>query len=166
MRRVAWLRTIISGLAVLIPSASFALGDQWLIGLATATLGGLWLAGQARDWRWTTPLGLPLILAAGGSLSGGFLSPGLALAAVLLALSGWDLDRFSRRLRAIENAADPEGMDKRHLLYLLTICLVGMSLGAAGLLINLRLGFWLALFLAALAILGFSRLVVHLHRSG
>jgi hypothetical protein len=165
MSRAALIRSITSGLAVLILFASFALGDQWLIVLAVASLGGFWLAGQARCWRWTPPFGLSLILVTGGALLGKFLSSGLALAVVLLVLTGWDLDRFTRRLGAVENIADPEGMEKRHLFYLLTIWLVSLFLGATGLLARVDLGLWSALFLMALAILGFSQLIGYLRRS-
>jgi hypothetical protein len=186
--------TVIALLALGLVIGFVWLGQAWLA-LSAAVLGLLWLVG---GWRANTerPL-LDLLglvgfcgLAADGVVQG--LAGWLGLLAVLLALAGWDLSRFERRLAeaapvsaaplppaaedeapappeavvsAEEPAASPAArMQRTHLTRLGLALGGGLLLGGAALLVRIPLEFGAALAVGLVAIIALSRVVRGVNR--
>ena len=139
-----------------------------LLGIGYAPLGIPWLAAIAllavlgmAGWRWARPGGLALagftaLAAAGFWLGAGpepaaGIWPGWLLGGMALALAGWDLAAFGRRLRAAPRLLDEDILLLRHLLRLGGALLGGLALAAAGLVFQARLSLGWGLLLGLLA---------------
>jgi hypothetical protein len=155
------------------------------IGLATAALGAgfvgagvgvgalllvvlllPWLLGRWPRLAWMPSLGLVLHVAAAAAglwLGGG---TGWMLLAVITALVAWDLDGFSQRLKRAESVRGQNELERRHLVRLLAVALVGALLAALALGLRVQLAFGAVLVLGLLAIFGLSRAIRFLRRAG
>jgi hypothetical protein len=130
-------------------------------------LGGglLWVLGAARGVRWISPAGV-VACALGGAWGLGLaVGAGWMLAALVAAITSWDLDRFARVLAAaglrVEGAAQ---IERRHLQRLALVDLVSLLLGASALLLKARLEFLVLVLLILVAAWGMSQAVVYLRR--
>jgi hypothetical protein len=150
-------------LAASIGLATAALGlgylhkDLWTWTLAIVALGLLWLFGLWRRWGWASSVGWILYTAgaAAGLLQGaGF---GWMLSGLSMALIAWDLDAFVRRLQPIPRVEGKEDLERRHLLRLAVVSVLGWLLAAVATGARLELGFGVVLLLALLAAFGLSR---------
>lgn len=142
----------------------YGLGGLWSGVLLSLALSVCWLVAFWRDWLWMSApgLGLCVVVAVGGLLLN--LGTGWMLVGVVAALSAWDLDAFVQRLRDVEWVADRRALERRHLMRLLIVDLLGLALAAVALGIELRLSFVATILLSLLMILGLSRAVGFLRR--
>lgn len=124
----------------------------------------LWLSGERRGWRWISHLALVLFVtfAALGLLLGMALVT--AVVAVVAALVAWDSDRFHRLLANAAQVKKSDALERHYKQRLLIVAASGTILAAVATLIPVNLGFGLALLLALLSLLGFSRALSFLRR--
>ena len=153
-------------LATLVLATSFVVAGLWPAVAFVVAWGGMWLAGQRFGWGWTGSAGLTgfVVMAVFGIWSD-VTSLG-ALAATVVALAAWDLQRFSERLRAVDRVEDEAGLTRAHLRRLLPVLLAGILAGFVALEVRFALSFGWALVLGGLAILGLSQAIGFIQRRG
>jgi|GEM_PF-525792 len=134
---------------------------RWEIALALGLIAVLWPLTPAR-WEWTGSAGLVfLVLAAAGGI--GLAAPPLwSLVGLAAALSGWDLERFTRQLLSAGQVLEPQRHIRRHVLRLAALVVLGLGLGWAALNFRVDLEFGVALALSVLAVLGLAQGIRHL----
>jgi hypothetical protein len=152
------------GLATASLAAGYALGGLPIGILPILLLGGLWLAGERRDWRWAATAGLAGC--AGVAAVGMWLGLGAIwmLAGLAGALSAWDLSTFVRWLQGVQATEKAKMLLREHLRRLLAVDVVGVLLASAALAVRLRMGLALMLLLGLVLFLGVSRAVSFLRR--
>jgi hypothetical protein len=152
------LTLLCAGLATFALALGYAGQALWGVGVAIA-IGLLWLAGDWRSWDWTADTCLAgwVGLAALGAWQG--LTAGCMLLGVVMALAAWDLGHFAVRLRAAGALPPPAELTRAHLRQLAIVAATGLLLGSIALGIRFELTFGWALLIAALAIIGLSRLI-------
>jgi hypothetical protein len=146
-------------------TAGYALSGRWLWAVVFALLGFLWLAGQRRDWEATTSIMLFLfVVGCVNGINQGVATPWL-LVGLVTALSAWDLDHFTRKLRKAEQIDEVRVLEQRHLRRLLIVDGLSLLLAALALTIRVEIPFGLALILGLLAVLGISQAVGFLRQA-
>jgi len=145
-------------------AAGYGLDDAWIGMLLILAMGVLWLLGQRRRWGWAASVALIFFVGAAAIGLWIGLGAGWMLAGVVAALSAWDLDHLTQRLRSADRVEDARALERRHLRRLLIVDGLGLLLGVAALNVRVRAGFGAVLLLGLLAILGISRAVSFLRR--
>jgi hypothetical protein len=161
--RLALASTAVGAAAL---ALGYGLGGPWIgVGLILA-VGWLWLAGQWRGWGWVASSALVLLV--GTAAFGLWLGLGTAwmLVSVVAALSAWDLDHFTQRLKRAGRVEGARALERTHLWRLLAVDGLGFTLGALALGLRIQFGFGAALVLGLLAVWGLSRVVGFLRREG
>lgn len=149
-----------------ITALGYSLGDLWIGALASICMGSLWLLGQRRDWSWTAPLALVFFVGAAAAGLWLGLTAGLLLLSVVLALTAWDLDHFSRRLRSVGRIEKARSLKRRHIARLIGVDALSLILGGAALAVEIEFNFYMILLLALLAVIGLSQGIRRLRREG
>ena len=150
--------------SIALGSGSLALGyarDGWGVPpLLILFLGAVWLFAQWRG-RWHfSAMGLALaVFAAAVGLVLGF-NTGWMFAGVLFSLAAWDLAGFRDRMQFASAGNDMPGMERRHLLRLGLLSVVGIILASLPVFVRWRFNFEWLILLALLAALGLSQLVL------
>lgn len=92
-------------------------------------LGLFWLFSVWRRWRWFSVAGLffSLLLAAVGVWLG--LAIGWMVSGTLFALAAWDLTEFRLRLKQLPPREDAKGIERRHILRIGLLAVVGAFIG-------------------------------------
>jgi hypothetical protein len=146
-------------LGLLSLAADWTLPGYWFVGLILLILTPLNLFLVKRKFIPTLSLVLVLtvLLAAVGLWCGIDLS--LALLAVFCALAAWDLDSFSRRLSFASAEDNPASIERRHLLRLGLVLLLGAGLSYLSLSIHFESSFERAVVLVIFAFTGIGALV-------
>jgi hypothetical protein len=147
---LAWLAL---SLALALLALGMVLVGYPPLALFALPLAALWGLGRRYQRRWLISLVLAGCCLALIALSVLGLSPYWLIAIVLALLSAWDLEYFSWRLSLAELIEGEKELVLRHLLRLGLVCLLGFLLVEVALLLELRLGFGLLLFLALLGVL-------------
>lgn len=134
----------------------YAWGGNWPGAASSLGLGILWLVLRSprRPWLPTPAFAGCVALAAAGTWLR--LGAGWMLLAVVAALCAWDLEGLDRRLERLAPAGARPALERRHLRRLGPVASLGLLLGLAALVVELRLEFWPALLLGLLAIAGLS----------
>lgn len=161
IRRFFWLE-------LLTAAASLVIGyviSGWLIAAGVVIfLGAIWAAVRLRGGSGLAGLLLYLFLfiAAAGFWAG---SPGwLMLLTSVAALGAWDLDHFLQRLSEAEYVEFETGLGRDHLTRLFLVQGLGFAAGFLALIARPQIGFWWAVLLAMLAVIGLSRIVAYVRR--
>lgn len=154
--RVLTISTVLATAAL---AAGYSLSGGWLEALLVGALGTFWLLGQRRGWGWVTSMALALLVGAASIGPWLGVGPGWMLVGIVAALSAWDLDHFTRRLRNVERVENAQNLERRHLQRLLIVDTLGLLLGAVALSIRAQFGFGTAFLLGLLAILALSRVI-------
>jgi hypothetical protein len=163
MRQIAAVCIALAGLTL---ALGYLGGGLWIGAAASLALCGLWLLGLWRGWHRLDPAGLAGLIGLAGIGVWFTRPPGLMLLGVVAALAGWDLARFAQRLRAVGQIEGVEALGRAHLRRLALAGAAGLLLGVLALVIRVSLSFGAALLLAALALLGLSRVIGYLNRAG
>ncbi len=122
--------------------------------------GMFWLVGVWQRWRWFAYAGLAfnLAVAALGLWFTNF-PPGWMFAGAIGGLLAFDLTDFSYRLRFSASAEERRQVERRHLLRITLLALVGFVLASLAMMFTLNYSFEWGLFLAIVAALGILQLV-------
>jgi hypothetical protein len=155
-----WLSVILATTPLL---ALFFWLARWEIVLALGLVALFWGLSPIR-WEWPGSLALAfLVCAAAAGLWLG--SPLWALVGLIAALSGWDLERFTRLLLSAGQVQERQQLFFRHVLRLAALDFLGLVLGWAALNARVDLNFGAALVLSVLTILGLAFGIRHLMRA-
>ena len=146
-------------------AAGYALAGQWPWAVVFTLLGLLGIVGQRRKWEMTSSILLFLFVVGDvNALSQGVAVPWL-LISLVAALSAWDLDHFTRRLRKAEQIDKARVLERRHLRRLLIVDGLSLLVAAIALVLQVEISFGVALILGALAVMGISQVVAFLRQS-
>jgi hypothetical protein len=130
--------------------ASFAV---WII-----LLGLGWLLAIWQRWFWVSSFALVLVIVlAALGLWFGF-TPGWLFAGGIFALFAWDMTDFRQRLVLMGKRDDARGIERRHLLRVSLLALVGMSLASVAMLLRRQFTFEWGALLATVILLGLGQL--------
>jgi hypothetical protein len=149
--------------SLILGTASLAMGfapSEWNYSLPwIIAIGALWMLAQWRGWQWFPNLGLTLavICAAFGILLE--LNSGWMFAGVLFPLVAWDLSAFHERMQ-LADVVDMPAMEKRHLVRLGILTVVGILLALLPMAIHWKFGFGWLVLLTFVAAFGFAQLVL------
>lgn len=157
-------------LAALALLAGFGLVGLWWGAAAAVVVAVLWAAGHTRRWRWAAPAGLftLLLIIAVGLVIG--MAPGWGIVALVVALAAWEFDYFWRLLDSSDHAEKRirverrDRLIRRHRRRVIVVCLAGALLAGATTVVQVQLGFGLALLLGLISLAGISRAVHFLRR--
>ncbi len=127
-------------------------------------VGALWLVGQRYQWHWMTPWALVFCVSFAAAGMWAALNEGLMLGGVLAALSAWDLDHFAQRLGLVTQDERTRSLERRHIVRLLLVDIVGLLVTSLAFRIDLEFGLGIAFLLGLLAIVGLSRTISFLRR--
>jgi hypothetical protein len=156
--------TISTVLTVGLLTWGYAMGEAWSWVPLIIAVGALWLAGQRYRWHWMTSWALVFCVSFAAAGMWAALNEGLMLGGVLAALSAWDLDHFAQQLRSVEQDERTPLLERRHIVRLLLVDVVGLLVTGAAFRIDLEFGLGIAFLLGLLAIVGLSRTISFLRR--
>jgi hypothetical protein len=130
---------------------SFAI---WII-----ILGLGWLLCIWQRWFWYSAFALIVttILAALGLWFG--FSPGWLFAGGIFALFAWDMTDFRQRLVLMARDDNTRGIERRHLMRVSILALVGMTLASVTMLLRWEFTFEWGMLLVVIILLGLGQLV-------
>ena len=171
-QRTVALSRVGAGLSVFFLALGFASSGLWAGAAAVLAVGVLWLLGHLRAqdrpgaWPWIPPAAFALQASAAAVAVWMDVWVGWPLLGLVAALVAWDLDQFARRMQAAGRVDDGPGLERMHIQRLLIVAGIGCLLAAVGLAVRVRLSFGLALFLAAVAMLGLSLVIGTMRRAG
>jgi hypothetical protein len=154
--------------SVVLATALLALGygfaEWWTWALPIAGVGVLWLLCLWRRVAFASSVGL--VLSAGVAAAGLLLEVGAGwmLGGLVAALSAWDLDAFLTRVEGIAWVEGQRDLERRHLVRLLIVDVLGLMLAVVALQIEIRFTFGVAVLLGLLAIVGLSRAIGFVNR--
>ena len=129
---------------------------RWII-----FFGALWLIAVWKCWRWFAFIGLifNLLAAALGLWLFNF-PPGWMFAGAIGGLLAFDLTYFWDQVRFVNSDEERRGLERRHLLRITVLAILGMTMASLAMLIKLQFTFEWALLLAIVAAFGMIQLVV------
>jgi hypothetical protein len=143
---------------------AFALIRIWIAIPFLVIAGSAWLWGSFLRKEWAAPFGL--IVTVSACLLGLVEQrpAPLALTVIMLfslvaAMAASDLGHFILRIQAVEKVDLVEKLEKNHLTRLGIVLGIGTLLGAAALLVQIQLNFWIAIGIGLLAIISISRML-------
>lgn len=154
MIATALIVSIVLGSAALM--VAYALGALWLPVFGILILGVLWVVGQRLRWTWMASV--MVVLCGVAAAVGAWLELNAILLVVGLigALSAWDLDHFTQRLRAVDSVGQERALKRRHLQRLLAADGLGLVAVVLAVNVQIKLSFGLAIALGLIALLGLS----------
>jgi hypothetical protein len=156
--RLRWACIVVASVALLL---GYALGGLGLWAAAALLVGGFWLLGVHRSWRWSASVNLALLvaMAAAGVALGS--APGWMLVGLVAALMAWDLCHFLSLLHSAQQVVAIERLEQDHLRRLAIAAGLGLVLAALALLVRNRLGFWAVVLLGLVGLWSLSRVVAY-----
>lgn len=144
----------------------------WQVGLAWFArwilfFGAVWLFALWQRWRWFATVGL-VFSEAVAALGLWFLNfaPGWMFAGAIGALMAWDLTYFRYRQHFVASEEERRKAERRHLVRLSTLALLGFLLASLAMAVKLQFDFQWALLLALVATLGITQLVTWYRKRG
>jgi len=161
IRRFFWLELLIAAVSL---AVGYAISGWWIASGVVIFLGAVWAAVRFRGGSGLEGLLLYLFLfaAAAGFWVG---SPGwLMLLTSVAALGAWDLDHFLQRLSEAEDIEFETGLGRDHLKRLFLVQGIGFAAGFLALIARPKIGFWWAVLLVLLAVIGLSRIIAYVRR--
>jgi hypothetical protein len=154
--------------SIVICSASlawgFALRGFTSVSIWILILGAGWLVAIWQEWKWYSSVAL--FVATVASAFGLWFNfvPGWMFAGGIFALFAWDMTDFRSRLRLMTRDNDTRGLERRHLLRISLLALLGLFLASITMLVRVQFTFeWIAL-LVIVILLGLGQLVGWLRR--
>jgi hypothetical protein len=161
-----YLRFICLILSIALLATGYFVDGKYLPALGVLGFGIAWTIGLVLCWTWIPPLallGFYGIAAAGLFVD---LSPALMIPAACFALLAWDLTGFNDHLRLASPDDDIFLLEKRHLVRLLPIALVGVLLSAVALIMHLKPSFELMVILVFFSVWALGQVIGRLLKKG
>lgn len=129
--------------------------------------GAAWLFAVWQRWRWFAYAGVTFnFLAAAVGLWFLNFPPGWMFAGAIGGLLAWDLTYFRYRQRFAASSEEKRAMEKRHLLRISFLALLGFGLASVAMALKFQFNFEWALLSAIVATLGITQIVIWLRKRG
>ena len=142
--------------------AGLTLFVRWII-----YFGILWLIAVWQRWRWFAYIGIAFnLLAAALGLWLLNFSPGWMFAGAIGGLLAFDLTLFWDRVRFMDSSEERRGLERRHLVRISLLAMLGMTLASLAMLIKLQFNFEWMLLLALVVAFGMVQLVIWFLKRG
>ena len=154
------LRPIFIGLSTFLMVLNYAINQFWIASFLIAILGTLWIVGSARGWKWQPSVMLPFFIGASAIGLWLKLSQWLILLSMVGAISAWDLDHFTQRMRNAGLVVEKPNLEKYHIKRLFVVNLLGLFLSLITLNVEIKLGFGAMLLLGFVAVLGLNQVII------
>jgi len=158
----AFVIGVVMGVGSLVYAYSGVGFDGLMRGLLV--LGALWLFAGWKRWTWFSTFAILLVVALAGFGLWIALSPGWMIAGALGGLLAWDLSDFMRRLQFVHFTDDKRGLERRHLIRVTIVAMIGMLLASISILVRLEFTLEWMMLLALVGVLGVTQLVAWLRR--
>ena len=156
------LQPICIGLSTFLIVLSYAINQFWIASLLITILGILWMVGYIKGWKWQASVMFTLFIGASAIGLWLNLSQWLILLSMVGAISAWDLDHFTQRMRYAGLVVERPNLEKYHIKRLLVVNLFGLLLSVIALNVQVKLGFGAILLLGMIAVLGLSQVIIFL----
>jgi hypothetical protein len=144
----------------------FILADlPWVSGIILLS-GILWFVVEIKGWGWPGSLILFLIVISAAVGIVVQVEPIWSILATVFALAAWEFSYFMRTIQNVRWVRLEEVLEARHNRRVLLVSVLSVLLAWATTQIQVDFGFGIALLLAIVSLLGLSRAVVFLRRSG
>lgn len=125
-----------------------------------AVIGAVWLVAAWRRWRWFAYVGLiSYYLAAALGLWFLNFPPGWMFGGAICALLAWDLTFFQYRQVFAASDHERQSMERRHLMRISLLAILGFSLASLAMTLHLQFGFDWMVFMALIIVLGVSQVI-------
>ena len=142
----------------------FATGGHWWAVLVAAVMTVLWLVGLNREWRWSYDASFLTIAILSAWGVGRQITPAWMVAALVLALIGWDLSRFSARLRVAARTSHMRDLQLGHLRHLTLVLMIALAATIVGSSIQFQLNLGQTILLGFVLALSLRWLVRSMQR--
>jgi hypothetical protein len=156
------LQPICIGLSTFLIVLSYAINQFWIASLLITILGILWMVGYLKGWKWQASVMFTLFIGASAIGLWLNLSQWLILLSMVGAISAWDLDHFTQRMRYAGLVVERPNLEKYHIKRLLVVNLFGLFLSVIALNVEVKLGFGTILLLGMIAVLGLNQVIIFL----
>lgn len=156
------LQPICIGLSTFLIVLSYAINQFWIAAFLITILGILWMVGYLKGWKWQASVMFTLFIGASAIGLWLNLSQWLILLSVVGAISAWDLDHFTQRMRYAGLVVERPNLEKYHIKRLLVVNLFGLFLSVIALNVEVKLGFGAILLLGMIAVLGLNQVIIFL----
>jgi len=155
------------GVVMGVGSLAYAFSGVGFDGLVRGllVLGAVWLFAGWKRWTWFSTFAILLMVALAGFGLWIALSPGWMIAGALGGLLAWDLSDFMRRLQFVHFTDDKRGLERRHLIRVTIVALIGVLLASISIMVRLEFTVEWMMLLALVGVLGVTQLVAWLRRS-
>ena len=156
-------------LAIGLLCLAWALIKIWVIIPLLLITGAAWLWGSILRKEWAASFGMIItlftcILGLADQRPTPPVLTAIMLLSLVAAMAASDLGHFILRLQAVEKVELIEKLEKNHLARLGIVLGIGALLGAAALLVQFQLNFWIAFAIGLLAIISISRMLHYFKR--
>jgi hypothetical protein len=156
------LQPICIGLSTFLIVLSYAINQFWIASLLITILGILWMIGYLKGWKWQASVMFTLFIGASAIGLWLNLSQWLILLSMVGAISAWDLDHFTQRLRYAGLVVERPNLEKYHIKRLFVVNFFGLFLSVIALYVEVKLGFGTILLLGMIAVLGLNQVIIFL----
>ena len=156
------LQPICIGLSTFLIVLSYAINQFWIASLLITILGILWMVGYLKGWKWQASVMFTLFIGASAIGLWLNLSQWLILLSMVGAISAWDLDHFTQRMRDAGLVVERPNLEKYHIKRLFFVNFFGLFLSVIALNVEVKLGFGTILLLGMIAVLGLNQVIIFL----
>jgi hypothetical protein len=156
------LQPICIGFSTFLIVLSYAINQFWIASLFITLLGILWMVGYLKGWKWQASVMFTLFLGASAIGLWLNLSQWLIVLSMVGAISTWDLDHFTQRMRYAGLVSERPNLEKYHIRRLFVVIIFGLFLSLIALNLEVKLGFGTILLLGMIAVLGLSQVITFL----
>ena len=156
------LQPICIGLSTFLIVLSYAINQFWIASFLITILGILWMVGYLKGWKWQASVMFTLFIGASAIGLWLNLSQWLILLSVVGAISAWDLDHFTQRMRYAGLVVKRPNLEKYHIKRLFVVNFFGLFLSVIALNVEVKLGFGTILLLGMIAVLGLNQVIIFL----
>ena len=156
------LQPICIGLSTFLIVLSYAINQFWIASSLITILGILWMVGYLKGWKWQASVMFTLFIGASAIGLWLNLSQWLILLSMVGAISAWDLDHFTQRMKYAGLVVERTNLEKYHIKRLLVVIFFGLFLSVIALNVEVKLGFGTILLLGMIAVLGLNQVIIFL----
>jgi len=156
------LQPICIGLSTFLIVLSYAINQFWIASFLIAALGIFWMIGYLKGWKWQASVMFTLFLGASAIGLWLNLSQWLILLSMVGAISAWDLDHFTQRMRYAGLVVERPNLEKYHIKRLFAVIFFGLFLSVIALNVEVKLGFGTILLLGMVAVLSLNQVIIFL----